>query len=67
MKLGKRIENYPNDLPYPSYLVLYFINHRPIHVVAADSIPDRVTIVITAYEHEPDKWEKSFEERRPSK
>lgn len=29
---GENIADYPYDKPYPSCLVLYFVNNRPIHV-----------------------------------
>lgn len=67
LRLGKIIESYPKDQPYPSYLVLYFVDHRPIHVVAADDKAGSQTIIITAYEPEPEKWDKNFEKRRSSK
>ncbi len=67
LRVGKKIEDYPKDEPYPSYLVLCFINHRPIHIVAADNKDDQVTIIITAYEPESDRWDKAFEKRRSPK
>jgi len=35
MYQGEEVAAYPDDRPYPSYLVLYYINQRPIHVVVA--------------------------------
>lgn len=35
---GKMIENYPEDLPYPSKLVLGYSNERPLHVVYSENI-----------------------------
>ena len=32
---GVMIEDYPDDQPYPSFLVLAWVNGRPLHVVAA--------------------------------
>jgi hypothetical protein len=37
LKYGEVIREYPDDRPYPSKLVLYFINSRPIHVVTAQN------------------------------
>lgn len=34
---GEVIENYPDDLPFPSRLVLGWSGTRPLHVVAADN------------------------------
>lgn len=32
---GEIIEEYPNDTPYPSFLLLHFIDDKPIHIVAS--------------------------------
>jgi hypothetical protein len=41
------VEDYPNDTPYPSRLVLGWSGRRPIHVVVADNVDDQENIVIT--------------------
>jgi hypothetical protein len=61
---GKLIENYPNDQPYPSRLILGYSNGRPLHLVIADSIDTGEMIVITAYEPNLEIWEQGFEIRR---
>ena len=61
---GKIIETYPYDKPYPSCLVLGWSGTRPIHVVVADNLDQRETIVITVYEPDLDRWEPGFEKRR---
>lgn len=33
---GKVIHEYPGDKPYPSKLILGFINNRPLHLVTAE-------------------------------
>lgn len=54
---GEVIESYPNDLPYPSCLIYGQTGRgRPIHTVCAYSESEGLTIVITAYEPDPDKW-----------
>ena len=58
------IERYPKDFPYPSYLMLGWVNARPIHVVAADNQEARETIIITVYEPDLIKWEEGFKRRR---
>ena len=60
---GKEIESYPDDKPYPSRLLLGWIERRPIHVVTAAA--EHEIIVITVYEPDPDLWESSFERRKP--
>ena len=32
---GEEINRYPDDKPYPSYLLFGFVEKRPIHVVLA--------------------------------
>ena len=59
------IEVYPDDTPYPSRLILGWLESRPLHVVAADNIADNETIVITVYEPEQDKWSLNFKRRIP--
>ncbi|RME12894.1 MAG: DUF4258 domain-containing protein [Ardenticatenia bacterium] len=62
---GEVIENYPDDKPYPSRLVLGWIGNRPIHVVVAHNQEDNVWIVVTAYEPDPQRWSDDFRQRRP--
>lgn len=59
---GKEIESYPDDQPYPSRLMLGWVESRPIHVVAATG--EHEIIVITMYEPDPAFWEPGFEKRR---
>src|SRR5947207_1735254 len=61
---GEVIEDYPNDYPFPSRLLLGWVGSRPIHVVAADNSLKRETIIITVYEPEPGKWSPDFRRRR---
>jgi hypothetical protein len=61
---GQVIERYPDDVPYPSRLVLGWASGRAIHVVAADSPETGETIVITVYEPDPAQWEAGFRRRR---
>ena len=63
---GETIEDYPNDTPYPSRLVLGWDGPRPIHVVVADNAAADENIVITAYEPDPAEWEADFKRRRTS-
>ena len=64
LKTGEAIEDYPDDTPYPSKLVLGWRGLRPIHVVAANNDKDRETIVISSYEPDPDRWEPDFKRRK---
>ncbi|CUS33223.1 conserved hypothetical protein [Candidatus Nitrospira nitrificans] len=62
---GEIIESYPKDTPYPSKLLLGWQGSRPLHVVAADNVESDETIVITAYEPDPQEWETGFARRKP--
>jgi hypothetical protein len=61
---GKVIENYPEDEPYPSCLIYGRTDaNRPVHIVAAFSEDDEMTIIITVYHPDPDRW-IDFERRK---
>ncbi|MDO8841784.1 DUF4258 domain-containing protein, partial [Methanocalculus sp.] len=53
---GRIIEEYPDDRPYPSYLIFGEVNGRPLHVVGAYNIHEGEIIIITVYEPNPDQW-----------
>ncbi len=61
---GDVIEDYPDDTPYASRLLLGWRGVRPIHVVAADNVDGRETIVVTVYEPDLALWEDDFRRRR---
>ena len=61
---GEIIENYPDDIPYPSELILGWCRSRPIHVVIANNVDARESIVVTVYEPDPDQWEPGFRRRK---
>jgi hypothetical protein len=61
---GKTIEQYPGDKPYPSRLVLGWIDDRPFHVVVADNKKEKEQIIITVYEPDSAAWEPGFERRK---
>jgi len=64
LETGERIEEYPDDTPLPSYLMLGRGEGRILHVVAADEPASDQTIVITTYEPDPNEWEADFKARR---
>ncbi|MBN1964575.1 MAG: DUF4258 domain-containing protein [Anaerolineae bacterium] len=64
LQSGDVIEAYPDDRPYPSYLVLSWDRSRPLHVVAADNQAEQTTIIITVYEPDPERWEAGFRTRK---
>lgn len=61
---GAVIENYPNDIPYSSKLLLGWRGNRPLHVVAAENAESNETIVITVYEPDAQEWEAGFARRK---
>jgi hypothetical protein len=60
---GETIEDYPDDVPYPSRLILGWRDGRPLHVIAAYNANDEETIVITVYEPDPALWSEDFRRR----
>lgn len=64
LTVGDLLETYPKDVPYPSYLVLGFARGRALHVVAADNVQAKQTIIITVYEPDPKRWGSDFKRRR---
>jgi hypothetical protein len=61
---GEILETYSEDMPFPSRLLLVWLNGRPLHVVAADSNEDQVTVIITVYEPDSQHWEPPEYRRR---
>lgn len=60
---GEIIEQYTEDYPYPSCLLLGFtLNSRPLHVVMSDE--GTASRIITAYFLDKDKWEADFKTRK---
>jgi len=64
IKNGKIIEEYLDDKPYPSFLILGYEKDnfkKPIHVVFAKD--DKNIIVITAYRPSELKWTNNYQTR----
>ena len=60
---GEIIEQYPNDYPYPSCLVLgKSLDGKNLHAVLSDS--GTSSKIITAYFPDVDKWDDDFRIRR---
>lgn len=61
---GEVIEEYPDDTPHPSRLILGWRKSQPLHVVVADDPDLQQTIVVTVYEPDPNQWDPTFRRRR---
>ena len=61
---GEVIEDRPDDVPYPSRLLLGVLHGRALHVVAAEDAAAATTIVVTVYEPDPLLWRPGFKRRR---
>jgi len=61
---GEEIAAYPEDVPYPSYLVLGFIGGEPVHVVVARHPATGRCIIVTVYWPNPKQWSEDFRTRR---
>lgn len=63
VQVGEVIEQYPDDYPYPSYLIVGEDLHgRIIHAVLSDE--GTASRIITAYIPDADKWSGDFKVRR---
>lgn len=60
---GEIIEDYPNDYPYPSCLILGWTEQGiPLHVVAG--LGASKLWLITAYKPDKDQWSNDFKNRK---
>ncbi len=64
---GEIIEHYPDDMPFPSCLILgTAVDGKPLHVVCALD-PGVNCCMITAYYPNSDKWESDNKTRKAGK
>ena len=63
LETGEVIEEYPDDTPYPSRLIVGCYKGRLVHVVAADNFDEEEIIVITVYEPDPPEWDPECRKR----
>ena len=62
---GKIIEQYPKDRPYPSCLISGSTKaERVLHIVVAHNSADNISIVITAYQPNPEFWSQDYSRRK---
>jgi hypothetical protein len=63
LESGQVIEEYPDNSDSPGRLMLGMRGERPVHVVAAAAAAGH-TVIITAYEPDPEEWEPGYKHRR---
>jgi hypothetical protein len=66
VKLGELIDEYPDDEPFPSFLLLARVRERVLHLVVAQDPQSRQCYLVTVYAPNPDLWELDFRTRRTS-
>jgi hypothetical protein len=61
---GEVIAAYPDDQPFPTYLIFGWGRSRPLHVLVAVEAESRRCLVVTAYVPDPALWREDFKIRR---
>lgn len=61
---GEVIASYPDDLPFPSVLILGFEGGTPLHAVVARDAKSGRCIAVTVYAPDPELWSDDFRTRR---
>ncbi len=61
---GEVIHEYTDDKPFPSRLILHFIEKRPIHIVIAQNTGSQECIIITCYEPDIQLWYGDFKTKK---
>ncbi len=65
IETGEIIEQYLDDTPYASCLILgYTRSGRPLHLVCAPVTTEDRLIVITTYQPDPNRWDKDLRRRK---
>ena len=64
LETGEVIEDYPDDTPYPSQLILGWAGARPIHIVVARNDKEHELIVVTVYVPDINLWQPGYRRRK---
>jgi len=64
LETGEVIEDYPDDTPYPSQLILGCAGARPIHIVVARNDKEHELIVVTVYVPDINLWQPGYRRRK---
>ena len=57
---GQVINEYPDDSPFPSFLLFGFYNNRPLHIVIAFNNSEHICIIVTVYIPDPKLWTDNY-------
>jgi len=64
LQSGEMIEDYSDEMPFPSRLMLGRRGDRPLHVVMAENTKEGGLTVITVYEPDSSQWKSGFKGRK---
>jgi len=64
LERGEVVEDYSDETPNPSRLLLGWRGRHPLHVVAEERAGRDETIVVTAYVPDRSQWGSDFKRRR---
>jgi len=64
IRTGEVIEDYPDDTPYPSQLMLGWAGARPLHVVVARNSAEHEVIIVTVYVPDAKQWQPGYKRRK---
>jgi hypothetical protein len=65
---GKIIEKYPDDTPYPSCLVLGWLESGdPLHIVCSRGDTEPELRIVTVYQPDDEKWNSDYKVRKVRK
>ncbi len=65
---GEIIENYPDDKPYPSCLVLGWLQSGdPLHIVCSRGEIEPELRIVTLYEPHDNRWKSDYKTRKVKK
>jgi hypothetical protein len=65
IETGEIIEQYLDDTPYSSCLILGHARlRRPLHLVCAPVFEENRLIIITTYQPDPSRWEPDLRRRK---
>ncbi len=60
---GETIEEYSNDFPNPTRLILGWIDNAPVHIAVSENRKANETIIVTVYTPDPAQWTDDFRSR----